>query len=216
MKKYDKGKQPLYSRKGLFDTMRKKSHLSLASYLMKSEGMEVLATHKKAFYWGNILPDCIPSFITRRHTIDETFVYMKKELTLLIEDYNYNQGITGYFCRHLGVLLHYVADFFTYPHNSFYPGTLKDHCNYEKDMKFYMRDYVKTEDAKRYRSINAVTKTVEDICCFIKESHIRYANEKHSVPGDCNFIVSICHRIVDFILNLAEHKNAVFVKTSCA
>lgn len=196
--------------------MRKKSHLSLASYLMKSEGMEVLATHKKAFYWGNILPDCVPSFITRRHTIDETFEYMRKELTLLIEDYNYNQGITGYFCRHLGVLLHYVADFFTYPHNSFYPGTLKDHCSYEKDMKFYMRAYVKTDDAKRCRNMDFDAKTVEDVCHFIRESHAHYAKEQHNVSRDCNIIVSICHRIADFILNLAEHKNSVYFKTSHA
>ena len=83
-------------------------------------------------------------------------------------------------------------------------------------MKFYMRAYVKTEDAKRCRSMNVVTKTVEDICQFIRESHIRYSKGQHSVSGDCNIIVSICHRIVDFILNLAEHKNSVLLKTSCA
>ena len=194
--------------------MRKKSHLSLASFLMKSEGMEVLATHKAAFYWGNILPDCIPSFITRRHTIEETFHFMKKELSLLIEDYNYAQGITGYFCRHLGIVLHYVADYFTYPHNNFYPGNIKDHCYYEKHMKFYMRAYVKTREAQRCRNLDFPLKSVDDVCRFVREAHAKYAKEQHSVSGDCNIIVSICHQIVDFILNLAEHKNSVIVHGS--
>ena len=43
--------------------MRKKSHISLAWYLMNNEGMESLKHHKGAFYIGSILPDCIPSFL---------------------------------------------------------------------------------------------------------------------------------------------------------
>ena len=44
--------------------MRKKSHISLAHYLMNSEGMESIQHHKGAFYIGSILPDCVPSFLS--------------------------------------------------------------------------------------------------------------------------------------------------------
>ena len=115
--------------------MRKKSHLALAYYLMTSEGMETLTTHKKAFYWGSILPDCVPSFITTRHCIDDTFLHVRKELMRLVCSYNPTKGITSSFCRRLGVILHYVADYFTFPHNSFYPGTITDHCRYEEELK---------------------------------------------------------------------------------
>ena len=53
--------------------MRKKSHISLAWYLMNNEGMESLKHHKGAFYIGSILPDCIPSFLVRKHTIEDSF-----------------------------------------------------------------------------------------------------------------------------------------------
>ena len=53
--------------------MRKKSHISLAHYLMNSEGMESIQHHKGAFYIGSILPDCVPSFLVRKHTIEESF-----------------------------------------------------------------------------------------------------------------------------------------------
>ena len=51
--------------------MRKKSHISLAWYLMNNEGMESVKHHKGAFYIGSILPDCIPSFLVRKHTIED-------------------------------------------------------------------------------------------------------------------------------------------------
>lgn len=184
--------------------MRKKSHISLASYLLHSDGMEILLAHKKAFYWGNLLPDCVPSFLTRRHSIDETFPHLQKELQLLVEDYNYNKGITGYFCRHLGIVLHYVADYFTFPHNSFYPGNMREHCKYEKEMKFCMRAYVKSDEAKRRRNAASACNTVDEICQYIKDMHRQYAKEDHNVQLDCEYIALLCHRIADFILSVFE------------
>ena len=67
--------------------MRKKSHISLARFLIKEAGDEVLRRRWKAFYVGSLLPDCRPSFLTVRHEYDETFdlvsrrsaVWWKKE-----------------------------------------------------------------------------------------------------------------------------------------
>lgn len=182
--------------------MRKKSHLALASYLMNSEGMGQLATHKKAFYIGNILPDCIPTFLTKRHCIDETFSILKRELTLLIEHYDFTKGITSYFCRHLGIILHHVADYFTFPHNSFYQGTLREHCRYEELLKHRLRSYVKSEEAKKERSNTPLFYSVEDICNMVHTMHANYRTSEHSLDNDCNYIISICHKIVDSLLNL--------------
>ena len=40
-------------------------------------------------------------------------------------------------CAGLGVIIHYIADYFTFPHNDHYPGNVKDHCYYERDLKFW-------------------------------------------------------------------------------
>lgn len=184
--------------------MRKKSHLTLASYLMNSAGMEQLSIHKKAFYLGNLLPDCTPSFLTRRHNMEETFSILKKELRLLIEGYDHTKGITAYFCRHLGIILHYVADYFTYPHNPFYPGNLKAHCQYEEALKHQIRSYVNSSYAVRERSNDEKPKTVEQICQHIQAMHTQYANSIHSTFNDCAFITHVCHQITDFLLRFID------------
>ena len=53
--------------------MRKKSHITLAKYLVRESRDKELARHKYAFYLGSVLPDIKPSFIYKRHEITETF-----------------------------------------------------------------------------------------------------------------------------------------------
>lgn len=184
--------------------MRKKSHISVARYLMNSSGMEYLQKHKKSFYLGSILPDCTPSFITRRHSIDETLDILRKEIDKITINYNFEKGLSSYYCRHLGVITHYVADYFTFPHNKIFSGTLKEHCIYEEDLKHAIRSYVKSEEAKRVREKNGIFRTTDEIIAFIKVSHEKYLNTIKETQYDCIYIVELCHRVVDALLQLFE------------
>ncbi len=186
--------------------MRKKSHISLAKYLLNSQGMEKLQSHKKAFYFGSILPDCVPTFLTRRHTIEDTFDILEKEIRKLTENYDMERGIGSYYCRHMGVITHYVADYFTFPHNSIYPGNMAAHCMYEKHLKKALYSYVHSEEAKRERLEIQQIDTVTKLCEFIRETHQDYLEAMIQVEVDCQYIVSLCHRVVDIILYYFEQR----------
>lgn len=185
--------------------MRKKSHISLAKYLLDSMDTEELKNHKKAFYIGSILPDCIPSFITRRHSIEETFEILKGEICKITDDYDVDRGMKGYYCRHLGVITHYIADYFTFPHNSIFKGNIKEHCVYESELKTKFKQYVKSDEAKRIRETNGVFQSVEEICLFIEKMHKEYLKAIKVVRIDCHYIVELCYRVVDAILQIFEN-----------
>lgn len=193
--------------------MRKKSHISVAKYLLNSNGMEYLQGYKKSFYIGSILPDCVPSFITRRHCIEDTLDILKKEIDNITSNYDAKKGLSTYFCRHLGIITHYVADYFTFPHNSIYPGNIKDHCVYEENLKLAMRNYVKSEEAQKIREKNGLFKNTDEIITFIKRVHDEYLKLMLQVKVDCMYIVELCHKVVDAILQLFELKTTK-VKTS--
>ncbi|GAA4294924.1 hypothetical protein GCM10023142_32340 [Anaerocolumna aminovalerica] len=180
--------------------MRKKSHISLASYLMESMNTEELRNHKKAFYIGSILPDCVPSFVTRRHNIEETFDLLKEEIIKITDDYDMNKGITGYYCRHLGVITHYIADYFTFPHTKLFTGTMREHCSYEKELKFALKSYVNSEAVQQIYDRKERFKTVDEICNFIKEMHAEYLKAMKAIKMDCMYIVKLCQRVVEAIL----------------
>lgn len=185
--------------------MRKKSHISLAWYLMNSEGMELIGSHKGSFYIGSILPDCVPSFFVRKHTFEDSFDILKKELGKLVSHFDVRKGADCYFCRHLGVIVHYIADYFTFPHNVNYPGKLKDHCVYEEELKHAIRFYVHSPEAVRKRLGETVYQPGA-ILNFVQRMHEIYTRMQSAVSRDCEYIVGLCHTVVDAILLLFEEQ----------
>ena len=191
--------------------MRKKSHISLAKHIVNVSDMQNFDKHKKAFYIGSILPDCKPSFLTKRHEINATFDIVTRGIEDLTCGYqNMDELSTRYFTR-LGEVIHYVADYFTFPHNEEYSGNMKQHCVYEGQLKHRLREYIgyisekdsgemktdmKLEDLSQFQS-------VADICEFIRREHRNYIRRgSHSVEQDCRYIVGICSKIVMAILHV--------------
>lgn len=184
--------------------MRKKSHISLSRFLITNINKEELIKHRKAFYFGSILPDCMPSFLTRRHTFDETFFIVRKEVEYLIENHSIEDGINSKFCRKLGTVTHYVADYFTFPHNKNYTGSLKDHCQYENILKHKLREYVLTMESRRERMKETRFETLEELFTFIYEVHEKYLKRLSEVKKDIQYIVDVCFEVVDAILKFIE------------
>ena len=184
--------------------MRKKSHISLATFLMDNINVQDLNEHKKAFYIGSILPDLKPSFITKRHTIDETFGTLIEEIRKVTIDYDVNKGINGYYARHLGVITHYLADYCTFPHNNIFQGSITDHVYYEKELKYSLREYVKRDDVQRDRNAVRSFQSIEDVISFIIKMHKEYLKAIKVVKEDIQYIVELCYRVVDAIITFFE------------
>lgn len=194
--------------------MRKKSHVSLAKHIVNISDMQNFEKHKKAFYIGSILPDCKPSFLTERHEINATFDKVAEGIARLTRVNTTGHGTkeisTMYFTR-LGEVLHYIADYFTFPHNKEYPGNMKQHCVYEGELKHRLREYIRSlneQDIMRWKRNLGLTEleqfhSMEDICSFIKEEHRNYIRRGiHSVEEDCKYIVGICSKIAMAILHV--------------
>ena len=193
--------------------MRKKSHISLAWYLMNSEGMDALKLHKGSFYIGSVLPDCMPSFLVRRHTIEDSFEVLECEFQKLVSHFDPEKGINCYFCRHLGMITHYVSDYFTFPHNANYPGNIKDHCIYEEELKKELRAYVHSPEAVRRREKMEMY-TPADILAMIRQMHNRYLQLESVVKRDCQYIIELCHKVVDAVLCFLESLSAAKVSVA--
>lgn len=189
--------------------MRKKSHISLAMYIVDSLKEQDLVKHKKAFYLGSILPDCKPSFLTTKHEIEGTFSKVQDEIIRLAEGDGV-QSLRVYY-RDLGQVIHYIADYFTFPHNNHYPGTLKDHCVYEEKLKKSLREYISSGDAARDREKAGRLDTPEAICDFIKTAHDLYMKLKTNVEEDCKRIVALCHQVAEAIMHLFYLQNEEYI-----
>lgn len=185
--------------------MRKKSHISLAKYIINSTSDQDLKKHKLSFYVGSILPDVKPSFVFKRHEINGTFPDVKQRIDKLINGKkNKPAKNKRRYYMNLGQVTHYVADYFTYPHNSIYAGNIKDHCAYEEDLKIRLRQYLKNGDAMKNEERAETFSNQDAIYDFIQKRHQNYLGRKINVEEDIKHIVEVNHQIVEGILQLFQ------------
>ena len=186
--------------------MRKKSHISLAGFLADELAFEGITSHRKAFCIGSILPDCKPSFLTTKHAFNETFEMVEKRIEKYIEYCAGQEKYTTKGARDLGQIIHYTADYFTFPHNKHYTGNLKDHCVYEKHLLIQLKEYLKNFDITKYTEYEIHFESLEDLSEFIKTRHKEYISRERNVEDDCRFIVLVNYQITRGIFQLLEAK----------
>ena len=193
--------------------MRKKSHISLAKHIVNISDIQNFDKHKKAFYVGSILPDCKPSFLTKRHEITGTFDLVEHRIEKLTKGYKDMEDLSTLYFTRLGEVMHYIADYFTFPHNKEYPGSMKEHCIYEGELKHKLRQYIRNlneRDMNRWKASIQLEdlsrfQSVADICEFLKEEHHRYIRRGlHSVEEDCKYIVGVCSKAALAILHVCK------------
>lgn len=180
--------------------MRKKSHISLAREIFQALELEGLLDHKFSFYVGSIWPDCKPSFITTPHNIHRTFGIVQEQIDDLIKNYNKDKGLTMPYCARIGIIIHYIADYFTFPHNSHYDGNVKDHCVYESKLKKELLRYIHSGEALKQKSEVKVYENTEELCECILNEHKQYVKGKSTVFEDCQYIVRVCMEVVASII----------------
>ena len=88
---------------------------------LKESGFHV---NEKLFLLGNLFPDLIHSYIWCRHEYQYSREYVREKLDKL-------KKTSRFFSFHLGVLTHYICDYFCYPHSVNYDKGLVQHIFYE-------------------------------------------------------------------------------------
>ena len=162
--------------------------------------------HKKAFCLGNILPDIQPSFVTKRHEYFGTFDEVQGKIRRLVQSgAGYNDRV---FWRRSGEVMHYIADYFTFPHNKTFDGTLYQHNTYEKHLKNELKAFVLEGKADVYTEKEIHFETLNQLLQYIKEHHRRYLNCKRNIDDDIHYILTVCYQVFQGLFQLCR-KNGI-------
>lgn len=176
--------------------MRKKSHIILALQICEKLEQKNIIRHPYIFCLGNVLPDCVPSFLTTPHRKEATFDKLQDKIIRFIEKNN-NQGCCNCFSTiKLGEIVHYIADYFTFPHNDNYPGNFVDHCHYENALKHELRRYIKSGEALKQLENLPSYNSYEDLKQYVEEQHALYVMQQSDVYADSAYIVKVCMVVV--------------------
>lgn len=180
--------------------MQTRDHKLLGEYLLHKSGRELSSLAKIAFMIGNVEPDRNPFTYLHGmlkgkkfhgHNYENILPIMRKIYTSL-KNHKY-LGILNYY--HLGKLIHYTADTFTYPHNEIYKNGLRAHRRYESRLheKFLM---AMQEGMSRNGDVPRLEKFEE-----LEDIHREYLRNVGDYFWDCRYILKASAMVVQSCLN---------------
>ena len=183
--------------------MQSKDHLALGRCLLRWTNDKLPGMYKIAFLLGSIEPDFnIVTYIRvihghstfHGHDAKNSQAHVMRSLTKF-----QNKGVKStvdFF--ELGTAIHYIADMFTFPHNGFWEGNLKQHAVYEEKLhKVFME---RLHAAKNI----CVEQTGITPARFLRKSHAEYCKKTHGIETDCRYIIGVCRRIFEDYVSIED------------
>lgn len=124
------------------------NHLQLGRALAKeSPALRAHLLRRELFLVGNVLPDLLPfTYLSglreTGHWVGHSLPHSQKKIARGL-DRRLSVGLrSAADAFRLGVLLHYLADSFTYPHTEQFHGTRREHSRYEAALRRVFPNYL--------------------------------------------------------------------------
>ena len=169
------------------------------SVLDKLESNKSFFISEKNFIYGNIKPDISSKYVLNKH-------YLEESLSMVLEKIKYLCQLTldslnKYFSisklsQELGVICHFLCDFFTTPHSERWEFThsMNKHVAYEKELA----SYAKIMDFSNCDLDHKIEHTVED---FFHKLYKKYKACQISYKNDLKYSSHACNIVVNYVLD---------------
>ncbi len=151
--------------------------------------------------YGAMKPDIAPSLAIKKHYKEQSFDFVLDEiLKLTLDGLKENAISINKFSTRLGVISHFLSDFFCLPHHDrqYYHDKLMEHLKYEKDLHGYFSEFNGIDKVNIPYVENMNKENIKDV---IENLHDIYKNNsmgfKNDIIGSINISSAIGITIVE-------------------
>ena len=157
---------------------------------------------KKNFIYGNIKPDLVSKYKLRKHYRKESYEVILEKIEKLSKINSLDETQKKkYFCnfsQELGVICHFICDFFCVPHDERweFKHSMFIHIAYEKKLNFIARKY------SFEKNIDINLNSFDDVKNFLSAIYDDYKDEYlDTYKRDLKYSYNICLIIISKILD---------------
>lgn len=181
--------------------MKKRTHLLLTKTISSTLGVSRYNNFWLCF--GSVFPDLTPMCVLKPHQYDSRNLKILSKCCSL--DFTHKDWL---FYFKLGVVGHYLADFFTSPHNrKGIVGFCTDHRGYENQLDRFFK--VNLCDYK-FSSSNLC-----DLDFFVENYHTDYMTKDSSYKTDFNYICNVVNTLLQYAIKSEDYRGVHNGSTSC-
>ncbi|MBC5996318.1 hypothetical protein EAI30_10465 [Romboutsia ilealis] len=152
----------------------------------------------KNFIYGNIKPDISSKYVLQKHYLEESLemIFTKVEyLCSLNLDCISKYFSISKFSQELGVICHFLCDFFCVPHSRRWEMThsMNKHITYEKELSIVAKE----TDLKKFKGDSIEANSFRE---FFNSIYLEY-QRKTEYKNDLLFSNYVCNSVVNYILD---------------
>ena len=158
---------------------------------------------KKNFIYGNIKPDLVSKYKLRKHYRKESYEVILEKIEKLSKINSLDEiQKKKYFCnfsQELGVICHFICDFFCVPHDERweFKHSMFIHIAYEKKLNFIAKNY------SFEKNIDINLNSFDDVKNFLSAIYEDYKKDEYldTYKRDLKYSYNICLIIISKILD---------------
>ena len=157
------------------------------------------------FMLGNIKPDFVAPYTNMPHYKKDSAQFVRKEILAILDSKIYeSEKCPSQFSERLGVIAHYLSDFFCHAHSESFPDTLLKHYLYEMKLSLYCLSHIKGITLCGEEGPIAIQPTPYSIYNYIEELHAEYhlASPKVHPVADMTFALKACASMCLSVLSI--------------
>ncbi|MCX7921421.1 MAG: zinc dependent phospholipase C family protein [Clostridia bacterium] len=165
----------------------------------------------KSLCYGSIAPDIYPSMMILPHSKEGSLEFLHKNIEWLMEQpIPENKRDMKNFSFRLGIIVHFISDYFCSAHNEAKYNNLINHFIYERALKKVFARRMEKHSVKPPYA----WWSMGDIKGFIESNHREYTSAKKSMYGDMvhslNNSIIVSLKIVSGCME--RHTSDIFIK----
>ena len=184
--------------------MKSASHHAMGHLLFEALTNEGYQLDRELFVLGNLLPDYLPEMVLTPHFT----LKCQREIHIFTEalagqPVQKGEQLPPEYALRLGILCHYLTDYFTYAHTPEFRLGLKEHAAYEQRLDDYFRDHYTIEQSQR-RLTSPASETARDVVKDIYRNKRDYRVSERTLETDVQFAFSVCLSSMAQLLAVSE------------
>ena len=166
--------------------------------------------NKFRFKIGNMSPD-LPLYHSHlKHYKNQNYGYILDMIAELMETDPTDSSLVKDYSYRLGVVCHYVCDYFCLPHHNrtYFHDKLGEHLNYEMDLHRSIKNFTKEDFLQQFSLQYIVTNkggTPLDLVELIEDFHLQYMDEAPSFETDTRYAITVASTLASIIILASIH-----------
>lgn len=189
--------------------MKSTSHFAIGHLLYAALQSRGIYLNRIAFVYGNISPDYDPFLLVPTH-FSKTCERSIAEISAMLCEFPLeDDGRVGVeYSKRLGIMCHFICDFFCRAHNKCFEGGLKRHASYENRMDQYLRRNWQDLFDLEGSALPCRSETARILAYDIADKKSEYLSSPASFKTDLEFAFEACMQCICSLVSMSQRNDA--------